>query len=256
MYRRLALFLTSLAVQAPVLAARPPAAAAAAATGRKPLVVLDPGHGGEATGCRGICGVWEKDVALAVARKSAELLEASEMCRVLLTRTTDETVGLEARVALANAAQGDVFVSIHANASPNVEASGIETFFLSQHASGARLSRLLERENEGRRQVLRKGHTPLGVVLGALALDALETRSQRLAIELQKSMAAGLSARGRGVLQAPFVVLMGSKMPSALAEIGFLTHAEECLHLVGDTGQSRAAESLVAGILAFLSDQL
>lgn len=248
------LWLGFLALAAGSLTPAAAAAAARTAPASLPLVVLDPGHGGSATGGRGICGAWEKDVTLAVAQKAASLLDSTQAARVLLTRETDVFVGLEARVALANASGGNVFISVHANASPNAEARGIETFFLSQTASTSRLTRLLERENEGRIPRFHQRKSALSVVLGGLALDALEAQSQRLAIELQRGMAEGLSTRGRGVLQAPFVVLMGSKMPSALAEIGFLTHAEECLHLIDEQGQWRAAEALVAGILSFLHE--
>lgn len=228
--------------------------AASSAPAPLPLVVLDPGHGGSATGARGICGVWEKDVVLQVAKKCAALLEASELARPLLTRCGDSDLGLEARTQMANAAGAQLFVSIHANASPNAEAHGIETFFLSQQAASNRLRRLLDRENDGRRVRRAKVQDPLQAVLSGMAMDAMHARSQQLAMQLQRSMADALLARGRGVLQAPFMVLMGSRMPSALVEIGFLTHAEECLHLISDHGQDNIAQSIVAGILEHLSE--
>ena len=218
-----------------------------------PIVVVDPGHGGDANGARASCGVWEKEVALAIALKTAELVEESGLAHALLTRTTDVAMPLEARVAFANAAQAHAFVSIHANASSNGDATGVETFFLSHNAASHRFDKLLDRENEGKWPRAAVPRRALSVVLSGLALDALEAQSQRLAFALHKHLAGRSRGRGRGVLQAPFVVLMGSKVPAALAEVGFLTNAEECLRLTNPDGQDQVAESLAAGIFAYLA---
>lgn len=220
---------------------------------RRPVVAVDAGHGGAQAGAHGICGAWEKDVTLAVARKVARVLSASGRVRPMLTRSHDETLALPARTERALAAQATMFISIHANASTNPAARGVETFFLSLQPSDRRLRRLVARENDGQAMPGRKVDDPLARVLGALALDAAHVESQALAITLQQAMVQQLHSRGRGVLQAPFMVLMGARMPAALVEVGFLTHADECLRLVSQDGQEAIAQAIATGVLTHLT---
>lgn len=219
-----------------------------------PVVVLDAGHGGTQTGARGVCDVWEKDVTLPIVLRTAEVLEASGLVHAGLTRTADVHVPLERRGQLANQLGARLFVSVHANASPAPQARGIETFFLSLGASSRRLTRLVQRENEGVTQRRLAARDPLQRVLTALQFDATHDESQRLAIRMQRSLLAQMGGRGRGVLQAPFAVLMGAKMPATLVEVGFLTHPTECARLVDARGQDAVAQGLAAGILAYLAE--
>lgn len=219
-----------------------------------PLVVLDAGHGGLQTGAHGVCGAWEKDVTLQVAQRTAEILGASALVRVVHTRTKDEHVPLEARSALANRLGARLLVSIHANASTTPQARGIETFFLSLTAASRRLARLALRENEGRLPGRGGPTDPLQRVLAGLSFDANHAASQQLAMSLQRGLTAQAAGRGRGVLQAPFQVLMGAQMPATLVEIGFLTHPQECARLTSVQGQEFVAQGIAAGVLAFLAE--
>lgn len=218
----------------------------------RPLVVLDPGHGGHLAGAKGVCGLHEKDVTLAVAKELAQLLEASQRARVKLTRTEDEHVELEDRSRLANELGAALFVSIHANASSRAAARGVETFFLSRGAASRRAQRLAERENEGKVITAQGEPGSVASILQQLSLSASHRESQRLAMSLQEAMEERLHTRGRGVLQAPFLVLLNATMPAALVEIGFLTHPEECTLLTTRTYQSRIAQVLAAALLAHL----
>jgi N-acetylmuramoyl-L-alanine amidase len=103
-----------------------------------PLVVIDPGHGGELDGAVGVCGAREDEVTLSIAREMAAVLGASGQARVLLTRQADLNVPLEERSAIANAAGAALFISVHANASTRAESRGLETYFLSQRAADRR----------------------------------------------------------------------------------------------------------------------
>lgn len=219
-----------------------------------PLVVLDAGHGGIHTGARGVCGVWEKEVTLQVAARTAQILCASQLVRVAHTRTTDEYVSLEARSALANRLGARLLVSIHANASTTPQARGIETFFLSLTAASRRLARLARRENEGHLPGPKGPVEPLQRVLAGLSFDANHSASQQLAMRLQRGLTAQVAGRGRGVLQAPFQVLMGAQMPASLVEIGFLTHPQECVRLTSLQGQEFVARGIAAGVLAFVAE--
>ena len=229
------------------------AAPSAAPTGALPIIALDPGHGGDQAGAHGICGAWEKDITLQIAKRVARVLEASGRARPLLTRDHDETLALPLRSERALAARARLFLSIHANASVNPTARGVETFFLSLQPTEKRLRRLVDRENEGAGLAPARSGDPLALVLGGLRLDAAHVESQALAMSLQRAMVAHLHSRGRGVLQAPFMVLLGARMPAALVEVGFLTHPQECVRLTTQEGQEAIAEAIAAGVLAHLA---
>jgi len=130
---------------APVLGQR---TAGAKAVARRRTVVLDPGHGGIDPGAIGLSGVYEKDLALDASRLVAQLLEATKRYRVVLTRTSDEFVPLQDRVARARAVDGDLFLSIHADALPDPEMRGASVFTLSEKASDAQAAALAARENK------------------------------------------------------------------------------------------------------------
>jgi N-acetylmuramoyl-L-alanine amidase len=200
-----------------------------------------------------VCGVDEKDVTLAVANELAALLWASGRASPLLTRQADTSVSLQARAELANRAGAALFVSIHANASKNGRARGVETFFLSSRAATRRHRHLVERENEGHGRAGSAG-SPLDTILNGLRLSAAHQESQRFAVALQEVLRAEIGAQSRGVMQAPFLVLMGAQMAAALVEVGFLTHEEECVLLGSVAHQRRIARAIAAAIFAHLAE--
>jgi N-acetylmuramoyl-L-alanine amidase len=219
-----------------------------------PVVAIDAGHGGAHEGAWGVCGVLEKDITWALARQAADILTATRLARPYLVRQGDETLALEARAARANAAGAVLFVSIHANASPNPGAHGVETFFLSNRAAHGRLASLAERENEGIDFAeVAATDDAVQLVLRGLSLDAAHAESQQLALTTQQTLQRRLRARGRGVLQAPFVVLLGTQMAAVLVEVGFLTHPEECVRLTRPAYQEQVAQALASSILAHLA---
>jgi len=222
----------------------------AIATTPQPLVVIDPGHGGEHLGAPGACGVPEKDIVLPVALELTKLLNASRRVGAMLTRSNDQTVGLDERYQMANAAHASLFVSVHANASPNPAFTGVETFFLSLRATNRRLQQLADRENEGQSVDAHRAAPPVASILDSLLLNDAHQVSQRLAIRVQTSLEAITDTGGRGVLQAPFIVLLGAKMPAVLVEIGFVTNEAECEFLTTVEHQRKIARALAAAVLA------
>ncbi|MEZ4271287.1 MAG: N-acetylmuramoyl-L-alanine amidase [Myxococcota bacterium] len=218
-----------------------------------PLVAIDPGHGGEHDGALGICGLKEKNVALAVSLELGRILETSGRARVFLTRTDDSTLELRERANLANHAGADLFVSVHANASTSPHPNGVETYFLSHRSSDRRSRSLVMRENEG--QTLPSANTddPLSLIIDRLHLNAAHHESQRLAMRLQTALQTAAEPHGRAVLQAPFIVLLETKMAAALIEMGFLSNEDECLRLGQIEHQRRLARSLASGILVHLT---
>jgi N-acetylmuramoyl-L-alanine amidase len=213
------------ALAASLTAALP--AAAEAEPERFDTVILDAGHGGEDTGAKGAAGTQEKDLVLDVARALAKRLEKDEL-RVVLTRKADVFVPLEERTAIANDARGDLFLSIHANASPDRSIHGTETYFLALQASDSSAARVASRENEafGEAAGIAAVDDPFIALIGDLIATEHLEESSELAREIQRELGQ-TKLRSRGVKQALFVVLTGVQMPAALVEIGFVTNRRD-----------------------------
>jgi N-acetylmuramoyl-L-alanine amidase len=213
-------------------------------------VVVDPGHGGENHGARGVGGLLEKDLVLDVSLRLAKRLPARGIS-VVLTRSDDHFVSLEQRTSIANDVRGDLFISIHANASRSRSARGIETFFVSLEASDESAQRLANLENRafaGSGGVAKIADDPLLGILGDLIATEHLVESQEFAGLVQSRLASG---RSRGVKQAPFVVLMGVQMPAALVEIGFLTNPADESDLRSSAERDRIAEGLAEAVVEF-----
>ena len=210
-----------------------------------PLVVLDPGHGGDDQGARGPGGEEEKHITLAVARLTAQRLQAGGVA-TRMTRDSDETLALVDRTSVANRLKADVFVSIHLNASQARGARGAETYFMNADASDAQAAQAAERENAS------GGGDAVQLILWDLAHTANLSASSQLARNLQTKLNALHGIADRGVKQAPFVVLTGATMPAALVEIGFLSHPEEAQRLLSPEFQNEIAAALTAGIEDYL----
>jgi N-acetylmuramoyl-L-alanine amidase len=210
-------------------------------------IVIDPGHGGHDPGATGK-GVTEAAVVLDVALRLEKLLAEVDGLEVILTRRTDEFVPLQERTAIANRESADLFLSIHVNASSSLQANGIETYFLN-FATSSTAAAVAARENASSGQTM----AALPDVVKAIALHNKLDESRDFATFVQRSMVEGLRGANRnvrdlGVKQAPFVVLVGASMPSVLAEISFLTNAQEVRLLRGTAYRQQIAEALFEGI--------
>ena len=221
------------------------------------VVVLDPGHGGKwpHDGAHGGRGLHEKVIALEVAQKTKQFLE-ERGATVILTRDVDEDIPLADRVRIANEAGADVFLSIHCNAMEKREdrkvTRGVETYFLSPDPTDAEARMLAQLENGGPDAVpLPKANDPVVGILNDLALGQARNDSAALAQIVQQHIVRETRAPSRGVRQAPFLVLSGTKMPSALVEIGFISHPHEGRMLGGQKYQSRVAQALADGVRDF-----
>jgi N-acetylmuramoyl-L-alanine amidase len=210
-------------------------------------IVIDPGHGGHDPGAKGK-GITEADLVLDVALRLEKLLEAVPGTEVILTRRTDEYVALKERTAIANRHGADLFLSIHANASPNRSTRGVETYFLN-FASNLSAARLAARENAASGEAM--GALPDFVK--AIALNNKLAESRDFATHVQRAMLDKLreqtkAIRDLGVKQAPFVVLIGAAMPSVLAEISFLSNAQDLKLLKTAAYRQKIAEALYGGV--------
>jgi len=221
------------------------------------VVVLDPGHGGRFPhdGAHGRRGLIEKNVSLAVAQKTKEFLEAAG-ATVVLTRENDDDVSLAERARIANEAGADLFLSIHCNSMETREdrivTRGVETYFLSPDPTDAEAKMLAELENGGPDAVpLPKAANAVEGILNDLALGQARNDSAALAQIIQHHVIRGTWATSRGVRQAPFLVLSGTRMPSALVEIGFISHPQEGRLLGKEKYQAKVAQALADGVRDF-----
>ena len=213
-------------------------------------IVIDAGHGGHDPGAEAN-GIVEKDLVLDVALRLQKLLEAQPGMEVVLTRDTDQFIPLEERTAIANRANADLFLSIHANASSRKDARGLETYFLN-FATNPEAEAVAARENATSSQSM--GQLP--EILKAIALNTKVAESRELAMMVQTSMVRRLktqntSVRDLGVKQAPFVVLIGAQMPSVLAEISFVTNRADASSLKQASSKQRIAQALFDAIVKY-----
>ncbi|MBI4888772.1 MAG: N-acetylmuramoyl-L-alanine amidase [Acidobacteria bacterium] len=240
--------------------AAPPAPAAANARGGFSLsrqlglgisrIVIDPGHGGHDPGAQ-VRGLNEAELVLDIALRLEKLLLRNPGVTVALTRRTNAYVALDERTSMANRASADLFLSIHANASPSAAIRGFETYFLS-FAPNPEAEAIAARENAASSKTM--GNLP--DLVKAITLNNKIDESRDFASMLQQSLHDELrkvdrDARDLGVKQAPFMVLVGATMPSALAEVSFLTHRQEATLLRSTGYRQRIAEALLSGIVRY-----
>jgi N-acetylmuramoyl-L-alanine amidase len=213
-------------------------------------VVIDPGHGGHDPGAKGN-SITEADLVLDVALRLEKLLQKQSGVEVVLTRRDNTFVPLEERTAIANRAEADLFISIHANASPNPIARGIETYFLN-FAPNPEAEAIAARENAGSSRTMRH----LSDIVQAIAMNNKIDESRDLATNVQAMLYRELhktnkDTRNLGVKQAPFMVLIGATMPSILTEISFVTNGPEASLLKSDKYRQQLAEALLVGITRY-----
>jgi len=225
-----------------------------AESGRRPIrrIIVDAGHGGHDTGAIGPRGVREKDVTLAMARRLAEKLRGQGF-EVTLTRTDDRYLKLEERTAMANMARGDLFVSLHTNANPRRDRSGVETYFL--NVTDDRYARRLAARENGS---LDMEETPRDVqrILTDLDSKASAGASRTLARMVQKEITIRARqsqgpVRDRGVKNALFYVLLGARMPAVLVETAFISNRAEEKRLASPAYQQLVADGVTRAVVEF-----
>lgn len=218
-------------------------------------IVVDAGHGGKDFGAPGcIKDVEEKDIVLQIAKKLAEKIRNKLNCEVIMTRDTDNYITLEERTAIANTQKADLFISIHANASRDQRASGIETYFLNLTTDDESIS-VAARENA----TSKKNISELQTILNDLMQNAKINESSRLATYVQKSICGNLNKsysriNDKGVKQAPFYVLLGAQMPAILIETSFISNKTECDRLTNPNYQEALCEGILNGIRQYIKE--
>ncbi|MBS1801247.1 MAG: N-acetylmuramoyl-L-alanine amidase [Acidobacteria bacterium] len=214
-------------------------------------IVIDAGHGGHDSGTIGVNGLEEKEVVLDVALRLGRLLHDRLGAEIIYTRSDDTFIPLETRTAIANKAQADLFLSIHANSSSDPSARGVETYYLNFTSQPDALE-VAARENAVSDQSIHQ----LSDLVKKIALKEKIDESREFASDVESSLYAGLQhgnagLKNRGVKKAPFVVLIGANMPSILAEISFITNPKDAEQLRQSEYRQRVAESLYKGVAKY-----
>jgi len=214
-------------------------------------VVIDAGHGGHDTGTIGPNGLMEKELVLDVALRLGKLVTDQLGAEVIYTRPDDAFIPLEDRTKIANREKADLFISIHANSSPEPTATGVETYFFNFNSDKSGLE-LATRENATSSSSI----SDLNDLLHKAVLKAKLEESRAFAEQVQKSLwgssvKMNARSRDRGVRQAPFVVLIGATMPSILAEIGFVSNPHDEKLLRRTQERQAIAAALLKGVLSY-----
>ncbi len=192
----------------------------------------------------------EKELVLDVAQRLGKLIEERLGSEVIFTRRDDTLIPLEARTEIANESKADLFLSIHANSSPYLNVSGVETYYLN-FASTRDAMDLASRENAGSGQTV---HDLSDIIQKITKHDKAE-ESREFAGKMQASLytvaRSNPTAKNRGVKKAPFIVLIGARMPSILAEIGFVSNSREESMLKRPDHRQKLAEALYRGVARY-----
>jgi len=216
-------------------------------------IVLDPGHGGQDPGALGRRGTREKVVVIDIAQRLKKKLEKQGF-EVILARDSDRFVSLADRSKCGNGHKADLFVSIHANSSPNRAACGFETYFLSEaktdweRAVAARENAVFQTGDSGAEF---SAGGDVGLILADLAQNEYLVESSELAAEIQEKAVPYARIKDRGVRQANFYVLRNNFMPAVLVECGFLSNKSEEKLLRQLDHRERLAEGISRGIVEF-----
>lgn len=220
-------------------------------SGIRPVIVLDPGHGGVDPGAIGVGGVYEKHITLAMARQLKKHLEKSGRYQVVLTRDRDIFVPLRERVAIARRAKGDLFISLHADSHPNRGTRGLSIYTLSERSSDREAALLAEKENKADIIAGMDFSEESPEVTGIL-IDLAQRESMNLSAQFA-SLAVGELDRKVRTLDnthrfAGFAVLKAPDIPSVLLEMGYLSNAEEVRLLQQAGYRDRMADSMTHAI--------
>jgi N-acetylmuramoyl-L-alanine amidase len=213
-------------------------------------VVLDPGHGGSDPGAQASSELAEKEITLDVARRLRGLLQESGL-DVVMTREGDQTVPVRDRVDRANAARGDVFLSVHVNAIPSAEACGIETYTVgpTDDPHAQRLAGVENRDSGYSLADFRR-------LLDGVYVHLRQQESTQLAETLQRGLVTYLgsdrsAAPDGGIKTAPFMVLVSTEMPGALVELSCLSNPEQAARLADPAHRQSIARGLYVGLSAY-----
>lgn len=227
----------------------------------RPLIVVDPGHGGIDSGTKSGAGQDEKDIVLAFGQMLRDKLEKTGKYRVAMTRSDDTFIPLTERVQFARARKASLFISIHADSIPRSEgqAEGASVYTLSSRASDAEAARLAETEN--------KSDVIAGVDLTSepndvanILIDLAQRETKVFSLQFAQNLVGEFKSTTRlhmhPLKSAGFIVLKAPDVPSVLVELGYMSTKDDLVHLMSPEWRSRTADSLVHAVDTFFAPRL
>jgi N-acetylmuramoyl-L-alanine amidase len=227
----------------------------------RPLIVLDPGHGGIDNGTKGSSGENEKDIVLSFAQTLREKLESGGKYRVAMTRSDDTFIPLGERVRFARALNASLFISVHADSLPRSEgqAEGATVYTLSENASDAEAARLAEAEN--------KADVIAGVDLTAepddvanILVDLAQRETKTFSIQFARTVVGEFKTAARlhkhPLKSAGFKVLLAPDVPSVLVELGYMSTKDDLKQLTSATWRARTAQALAQAVDTYFSTKV
>jgi len=228
------------------------------------VIVIDPGHGGSDYGAIGRGGTREKEVVLDIARELAKLIRKDKQFKVIMTRDRDKFMTLEQRADIANNAGADLFISIHANASPKRHVRGWNVFFLAEAKNdSARAVAQFENSVFLREQNAIEAHRendsyetindPILNIINEMIMTEFQAESHDFALMCDREFRKNLDIPARGVDQAGFFVLNMVFTPSVLVESGFISNAKEEKLLKSGKYQKKVAKAIYNALKRFKS---
>ena len=226
------------------------AAPAKKTTSTKKIIVLDPGHGGQDPGAISVSGKYEKDLTLKMAKETKAILEKRGY-KVVLTRDKDFYIPLRGRIKKAHEANGDLFISIHADSAKNKTAKGLSIYTISETASDKEAAALAERENKSDilfGMDLSDYQPEVGNILIDIAKKYAMDQSSIYADEVVKEMKKEVKLRDQAHRFAGFVVLKSPNIPSVLLEMGYLSNPQEDKSLQKESYRKKLATALANAV--------
>jgi N-acetylmuramoyl-L-alanine amidase len=227
----------------------------------RPLIVIDPGHGGIDSGTKSGTGQDEKDIVLAFGQMLRDRLEKTGKYRVAMTRSDDTFIPLTERVQFARARKASLFISIHADSIPRSEgqAEGASVYTLSSRASDAEAARLAETEN--------KSDVIAGVDLTSepndvanILIDLAQRETKVFSLQFAQNLVGEFKSSTRLHLHplkaAGFIVLKAPDVPSVLVELGYMSTKDDLVHLMSTEWRARTADSVVHAVDTFFAPRL
>ncbi|MBP7339158.1 MAG: N-acetylmuramoyl-L-alanine amidase [Niveispirillum sp.] len=216
-----------------------------------PMIVIDPGHGGQDPGAIAVGGGYEKDITLAMAKELRRQLLATGRYRVALTRDSDTYIPLRDRPGIARAKGADLFISLHADSITSKQVRGLSVYTLSDKASDREAEMLAQRENQSDAIVgldlSVQSADIASILIGMSQRDALN-RSRRFASLLLKNLDPKIAVLPGPMRSAGFAVLTAPDVPAVLVEMGYLSHSQDAKLLGSDAHRKRMAGSLLRAV--------
>ena len=215
----------------------------------RPIVLIDPGHGGRDPGAPGVSGTsQEKDLTLAMSRELADLLEQRGRVRVALTREDDRYLTLDQRAAIARQLHAGLFLSIHMDSAPNPLARGATVYSLSDVASSAEAARFAQSENGSDGALSSEADDSVRALLADVALREQMEASAGLAERLLRRASGHLELRPRPHQFAAFHVLRRAETPAVLIEAGYISNADDEARLMTKEGRAPLVLALAQAV--------